>query len=66
MYIHTLFVTDVTFSVSGDTQSTEKRIIFENYNTTLTREVVVRNGIRECTEFTTYFKVIIIILRLAA
>ena len=59
MYIHTLFVTDVIFSVSGDTQSIEKRVIFENNSTTLIREIAVRNGIRRCTDFTTYFKVII-------
>ena len=60
-YTHYLIVTDVTFSVSGDTQSIKKRIIFENNYATLTRELVVRNGMRECTEFTTYFRVTVIL-----
>ena len=55
MYVHT--ISDLNFSVSGDTQSAEKRIIFENFNMTLTREVVVRRDERQCTEFTAYFQV---------
>jgi hypothetical protein len=63
VFIHTLSmsynISDLNFSVSADTQSIEKRVFFENVNTTLTREVTVRIGTRQCTEFTTYFQVII-------
>ena len=52
------YIPDLSLSVSGDTQNPEKRIIFENFNTTLTMEVVVRRDERQCTEFTTYFQVI--------
>ena len=47
----------LNFSVSGDTQNAERRIIFENNNESLTKQVVMRNGIANCIDITTYFKV---------
>ena len=51
------YISGLNLSVSGDTQSFEKRVFFENFNTTLTKEVVVGREERECIEFTTYFQV---------
>ena len=51
------YIPDLSLSVSGDTQNAEKRIIFENFNTSLTREIIMRIDERQCTEFTTYFQV---------
>ena len=55
--IHTISPLGLIFTVSGDTESNNKRVFFENGDNQVTRNVGADIGIETCSEFTAYIRV---------
>ena len=56
MLAHTHYL-DLRFTVSGDVENVEQRIIFENGATRFTREVSTSINVQSCIRFKAYVRV---------
>ena len=54
---HDTCTIDLRFTVSGDVENVERRIIFENGNTKFTREVSANINMQRCETFKAYVRV---------
>ena len=55
--VHVLLSLGLRFNVSGDTQSLERRIIFENGNSQFSREINANINVQSCTTIRAYVQV---------
>ena len=57
-HTHTcIYYLDLRFTVSGDVENVERRIIFENGATRFTREVTISINMQSCIRFKAYVRV---------